>query len=146
MPLSLVHPRARASNSANLTIANNTNTVVTYDTEVFDTGGLYAAGTPNRFTITQAGLYLITGSIEWSNSTTTGKRTFGIYVNGTLQIAAVDDGITTHTNAVEQNISALYLLAAADYVQLKAYQTSGGNLDIVQQDYSPIFSIVLIGT
>jgi hypothetical protein len=145
----MLHTRARIDNNVspfnNVTIPNNVRTAITFDNEAYDTGGYFSAGQPTRLTAAVAGLYLITGQIEWSNSTTTGKRSLIIRLNNTTDIGVADDGITTHTLVYEQNISIQYVLAANDYVQLCGLQSSGGDLDILQEDYSPIFSIVFLG-
>jgi hypothetical protein len=141
----VMHPRARRSHTTDYAIANNTLTALVLNTSVYDTGSFYSALHTSRLTAAAAGLYLISGSVEWDNGTTTGRRLLALYVNGADEIAVVDDGLTTHTNRVEMNISVQYVLAAADYVELKAYQTSGGSLNILQEDfYSPIFSITLL--
>lgn len=142
--------RAKLDNNVapfnNITIPNNTLTALTIDNLVYDTGGFYSASHPTRLTAPVAGLYLIRGEVSWSNSTVTGIRTLSIYVNGSAFIpATADDGLTTRPDRVEQTVITDYLLAANDYVELKVYQTSGGNLDILQQDWSPVFSIVRIG-
>lgn len=48
---------ARATNSSAIVIADVTDTTITFDTEVFDTGSYWASSNGERFTITTAGLY-----------------------------------------------------------------------------------------
>jgi hypothetical protein len=144
-------PRARADNSVapfnNISVANNTDQVLVFDREVYDTDGMFTIGTPNRFTITTPGLYHISGQIEWANTNTTSYRRFMCRLNGSTFIAWLDDGQTSHPNRMQQMISFTYVLAAADYVQLVVRQASGGALNILQEDfYSPVFSIALLST
>jgi len=141
--------RARVDNNVspfnNVTVANNTDVAITFDHEVYDVGSFWTSGSPTRFTVPVTGLYLIHGFVEWNNGSTSGLRRLWIRRNGADILAKEEDGITTHTNKVQQTISTTYLLTAADYVELYARQSSGGSLDILQQNYwSPVFAIALL--
>lgn len=144
-----LHPRARLDNDVapfnNIAITTATTTALTMDHLAYDTGSFYSAGQPTRLTAPATGLYLITGQVRWASTSGAGIRRMVITLNGSIDIAFSDDGITTHTNNVYHNLAILYLMTAADYVQLRVNQTSGGNLNIQQTDHSPVFSIVRMG-
>jgi hypothetical protein len=147
---SYLHPYAHLDNDVspynNITIATSTNTYLSFD-NIVDTGGFYSAGQPTRLTIPAGagGRYLITAQIRWSVSSGSGQRDMRIVKNSNIDIGRDNDGLTTHINAVYQSLAITRTLAAGDYVRLFVNQTSGGNLDIQQDDDSPIFSIIRVG-
>ena len=68
-----------------------------------------------------------------------------LLLNGTDVIALIFVGAASG-NATVLNISAIYELAAGDYVLFRAYQSSGGNLDVeTASNYSPEFMIARLG-
>jgi hypothetical protein len=137
---------ARVGRSTDQSISNNTVTAISFDTERTDTGSFWVIGSPTRLTIAVAGTYRITGHVEWNNSTTTGRRQLAIRLNGADLLAVAEDGLTDRPNRVCQSVSTEWTFAAADYVELRAYQTSGSSININTNDfYSPEFSISRIG-
>jgi hypothetical protein len=140
--LASTRPHCRVYNSASLTISNNTRTAVTFNSERVDVGGMHSTSSnTSRITITDAGFYLISGSVEWA-ANATGHRNCEIRLNGTTLIAISADsvvGATTH----QQSVSTLYQLAAADYIEMTVFQLSGGNLNLsVAANYSPELSAI----
>lgn len=144
-----LHPRAQLDNDVspfnNITITTAVTTALTFDNIAFDTGGFYSAGQPTRFTVPVTALYLIHCHIQWSGSSGSGIRRLKITRNGAAEIGFADDGLTTHTNQVFQSLTIMRYLTAADYVRMEVLQTSGGNLDILQNDMSPVFAIARLG-
>lgn len=125
---------ARASKNALQAIANNAWTAVSWDVEDFDVGGLFDVATaPTKFTAPSNGYYLVTSTIRFDNTTTTGYRAARILVNGTGDIALVKhpggagDGIP---------ISQVVYLTAGDYVEIYVWQDSGGSVDILADTHT----------
>jgi hypothetical protein len=120
------------TNSAVQTLSNSTNTAITFDTETFDTNAYHSTVTnTSRITIPvgYAGYYRITGAVAYA-SNATGLRSAKVYKNGTsifhYSVTAVATG-----NPASTAVSFIANLAEGDYLELYAFQNSGGNLDTV---------------
>lgn len=138
-------PSVRVYNSANISIANITDTPLAFDAETFDTDAMHDVSTnPSRITCKHAGLYHILGQIEFA-AAANGIRSAYIKLNGATVISRFmqlpDASVPTRLN-----ISALYKLAVNDYIELYVYQSSTVSLNVTRgADYSPIFSAVKVG-
>lgn len=100
----------------------------------YDVGGYFAAGNPSRLTAPAAGVYLLTASLPWA---ATAALQFGAGilfrkngVAGTYYGFNDIGGDVTATNSASNALSFPIQLAAADYMELVALQTSGGPLAI----------------
>ena len=128
--------------TSNPSIANNTLTTISFGAELFDSDGFHSNTTNNsRITIPagKAGKYLITGAnIFLTNST--GIRSIRFYKNGSL-IYFYNMEAATSANTI-MNVSYLADLAVNDYVEMIAYQTSGGALTMTNDDQSGTFLAV----
>jgi hypothetical protein len=142
-------PAARVRNSANISHATSgTAQAVTFDTERFDTDSIHSTATnTSRLTCNTAGLYVISGCVRFA-SNVTGRRDLAIVLNGISTIA--EDRRQTITDsgvATTLAISTIWKLAATDYVELHANQTSGGALNMLfVAAFSPEFGMTYVGT
>ena len=136
---------ARVNNSALQTISNNTLTVVTFDEERYDTDTIHSTSSnTGRLTATTAGKYVITAHAIFA-SNTTGRRFLSIRLNGTTSIAEAEWD-TNQGDQTRMNLATIYELSATDYVEMLVFQTSGGNLDVVQGDNrTPEFAMQKVG-
>lgn len=128
--------------TANQSTSNVTLTTISWDSENFDTDGFHDNVTNNsRITIPsgKAGKYLFTSIINW-NSNATGYREVRFTKNGTAQSYA--NIAATPTGEAGTVITQILNLAVADYVEIKAEQSSGGALDV--KSYS-IFQCQYLG-
>jgi hypothetical protein len=132
---------ARVTNTAALSIANNTTTALTFNTERHDTHGFHSTSVnTGRLTIPGAGRYLVVGQAIFA-SNATGYRNAVIRLNGTTIIAQHLIGANA-TDATGLIVSTVWSFSAADYVELAVSQTSGGSLDVsVFAERSPEFII-----
>lgn len=114
-------------------IANDTATAVTFDAEEFDTDGFHSTSTnTSRITIPSGkdGKYLFLGVCEFA-SNSTGNRAIDFRKNGSIAqrglrvMPVTDSGDVTNISA-----SAILNLVAGDYVEMFAFQKSGGNLNV----------------
>jgi len=133
---------ARVYNSGNISIPNSTWTALTFDSERFDTDDIHSVvANTGRLTCTSAGVYAIFGTVKFADNDN-GQRAIRIYLNGTTPIAQgqITAGVSTPDSLT---ISTLYELSVTDYVELEAYQNSGGavNIEAVLQR-SPEFAMV----
>jgi len=138
---------ARVIRTSVQSIPNSTWTAIGFSQATFDDrpSGLsahWSSGTPTRLTCQVAGVYIISGHISFS-ANSTGRRVVRILRNGTTQIALSSVNATS-TQIVHISLSALLKLSVGDYIELGAYQDSGGVLDIAYDTYSPVLSFARI--
>jgi hypothetical protein len=132
-------------NGAALALTTATLTAIPFNAERYDALALHDTATNNtRITPPVAGKYGIGGSAQFEISAV-GSRELWIRLNGTTPIAAVaappgftrEALLTVHT---EYDFN-----GTTDYVELCAYQNSGGNLNVeVEANSSPEFWARLI--
>jgi len=121
----------KAQKNAVQSIANNTDTVVTFaGTDTFDTNGYHDPATNNtRFTIPsgKGGYYLVTGNWGFA-SNATGNRECYFNLNGSFGFNG--GGIPAQpTSATVGTYSAIVNLSVGDYIEMYVNQTSGGALN-----------------
>ena len=132
---------ASAKDNADQAIANITYTKLTFNTVQFDTNTFHDNSTnTSRMTVPsgKAGKYLITGYINWQ-SNASGQRIFVVYKNNSLFQSFGSEAASGNANGIS---SFVMDLAVADYVELAAYQSSGGSLNVDDGRY---FQITYLG-
>ena len=136
---------ARVYNDAAITLTDNVTKFLTFNQERYDTDTIHSTSSnTDRLTATTAGKYLIIGNIEFV-SNATGRRNLAIELNATTFIAEME--WDTNQNAITRvSICTIYDLSATDYVRLRAFQNSGGNLNVNSLgNSSPEFMMQKIG-
>lgn len=128
---------ARVYNNAAISINNNTQTALTFNSERFDTDGLHSTSVnTSRLTCTRAGKHLATAHVEFA-ANVTGLRFAGIRLNGTTYIA-LDQKPVDSAGAWIASLSTVYEMALIDYIELVVFQNSGGALNVnASGNYSP---------
>lgn len=130
---------ALAYHSANITHNSTGNwfTITTLDSEFWDTDGIHSLVTnTGRLTFQRAGIYSLSGSIWWTGNAT-GSRGLGFIKNATPIWQEMEPATagwhfqTTSTN---------YQFSVGDYVELRTWQDSGGNLNMLANS---VFGIAL---
>jgi hypothetical protein len=109
-----------------LTIANTTWTKLPMDAEVFDTDGTYDHSSNYRFTPGVAGKYWVWGKFRYDDNATITDAQMGIYKNGSLVSKTTEYSSDPTTIKLGQT----FTLNATDYLEIYAYQNSGGNSTI----------------
>jgi hypothetical protein len=141
-----VTPFALAWHSAAVSIPNDVFTTLALDSEVSDNDAIHDTVTNNsRLTCRTAGVYSISGRVGYV-ANTTGLRGAKVLKNGTtfvsnmvFQAAPAPDGTYVETHTIVE-------LAVGDYVELQAWQKSGGALNTLSSSgVSPSLSMVKIG-
>jgi hypothetical protein len=115
--------------TATQSISNNTSTLITWDSENFDTNTYHSTSSnTSRITIPagKAGKYLFT-SYGFFADNATGNRRLDLRKNGSL-IRSWPTPSTTATFS-GLTITCILNLAEADYIEIAAFQTSGGALN-----------------
>jgi hypothetical protein len=134
------------TNSADITLSNNTTTTLTWNQEDFDTDGFHSTSTnTSRITIPagKAGKYLVTSKVQYA-SNSNGRRITQIIKNGS-NLWDFESASPGSTNLQLQGV-AIIDLAEGDYVETTAWQNSGGSLGVSNANtrYSA-FAAFLIG-
>lgn len=129
----MVDVGVRVTAGATQSIPNTAWTSIAFTAEDYDTDGFHDTVTNNsRFTVPvgQAGKYVITGTVVFSTSGS-GSRASRIYLNNTTLLSFVYLNPTTTGGWLTAfPVTTIYDLAEGDYVELQAYQfTGGGALD-----------------
>jgi len=141
-------PSCRVFHSANVSIADATLTAQTFDSERFDVAGMHSTSVnPTRLTVPAgaAGLWLIGGNLAFAGAAN-GERIARIRLNGATEIAS-QGIIGGAANSPNLEVTTLYRLSAADYVELIAFQSSGGAINsTANANRSPEFWAVWMAT
>ena len=114
-------------------ISNNTHTSVTFTAEFIDTDGFHSNITnTSRITIPSGkdGIYRVFGQVTY-NADGTGNRRASIAKNGTRFRQTIN--VASATASSFATAEGIFSLVAGDYVEVQAFQNSGGALDL---DYS----------
>lgn len=147
----LNRPVCRVYNSAAISAATSgTYVLLTWDTEEVDSDTMHGAST-SRLIATTAGRYLVQGLVSFA-ANATGLRSVAIRKNAAGVIGG-GTGLETLTmlsvgagTATTIPFSFTILLAATDYLEVFANQTSGGALNISNGQYVSAFEMQWIGT
>lgn len=126
-----------------LTLTTATETTVTFDAEQRDSNTLHDnSSNTSRLTCQTAGLYVIHGQVTFNANAAVSQEAY-IRLNGATRIA-----VGSSTGAASQYVPVYreYVLAAADYVELRAYQNSGGGVDVVNGALYTFFGMRRVST
>ena len=120
-------PAFSAYTSSGQTLSNSTFTKVSLNTKVFDTASAFDATTNYRFTPQVAGYYQINGAIGTVGAAL-GYSQISIYKNGSINTQGSGCPNNTVVGGICNVSAVIYLNGSTDYVELFAWQNSGGNL------------------
>jgi hypothetical protein len=127
------------------TIANATDVTLNFPSTKFDTDGFQTS--PSRLTIPTGlgGYYILGGGVQMEASGSGTHRRVWIEANGSGNpIVATSGGVSATQNA-RGSISTVTNLGDGDYLQLHAYQDSGGPLSgVIDNPAFPSFWLVRI--
>jgi hypothetical protein len=121
-------PAFSAYLASNQSIANNTTTKITINTEFFDTASAYDNATNYRFTPLVAGYYQIIGVVADVSGGIVGGLRAHLYKNGAVY--TYSNIPMTNTGVISYCTTIMYLNGSTDYVELYGSQNSGGALNI----------------
>jgi hypothetical protein len=139
-------PACRVRRTTPQSVPTATETAVTFDAERYDTDTMHStASLTSRVTFTTAGVYDVDGGVSFA-ANGTGLRQVGIRLNGTTYLKLVLTAVAAAGSSTILSVSTTYKFAAADYVELVVYQSSGGGLDVeTAGSYSPEFAATWLG-
>jgi len=143
----LIIPSARVYNNANISVPKNTTTVLTFNSERWDTGEIHSTvSNTGRLTCKTAGLHGIYGNVRFE-ANAIGSRIISIQLNGTDVIAHQRvPAVTDVDDVTSLSIYTEYVLAVNDYVELQFFQNSTTTLSVTYTaKYSPEFGMTYLG-
>lgn len=123
--------RCGAFNSAAVAITTGSNNALSFDSEDYDVGGFHSLTVnPSRLTIPAGGdgFYMFVGGTTFA-ATGVGGGALSLQKNGTTAFAT-QSFFTITSNAAIFQVVGFAPLVASDYVELMAFQNSGGNLNV----------------
>ena len=136
-------------NTASISTSNNITTTFTFDSEAYDTDAFHSTSSnTGRITIPagKGGKYLISGNMQFDVNTT-GDRLAQLFKNGSFDRQIIGSGTTNssgYSNFV-QTFSFQLSLSAADYIELKGKQNSGGALNMIGGADGTTFQVQYLG-
>ena len=131
---------------SNQTLTNNTTTLLTWDSEEFDTDGFHSTVTnTGRITIPsgKGGKYLFTWNVSYTANATQIRET-ALKKNGST-ITYQDFPVSSVNSETSMTASYIASAVATDYFELFGYQNSGGDLDVRSTAARSFFSCVYLG-
>jgi hypothetical protein len=120
--------RAQLTRATTQSINNSSYTPVSFSSATFDTDSYWSAGAPTKLTL-PAGFFLIRGHIAWAIDATN-LRESKIYLNGS-PISRSSNVKQAVSGVSSTNTSFLLIeLSSSVYIELNAWQNSGGALNV----------------
>jgi len=133
--------RARAYQSGTgQTITSGTDTKVTLNSETYDEQNEFDSSTNYRFTATEAGYYLLIGSVLLASPADNQRLTIMFYKNGT-QITNNQTTVAGTPAFSGCNGAEIVYLAASDYVEMWIYQNAGVNKQLHPSSSGTYFAV-----
>jgi len=137
---------ARVYGSAVQSITTATTTLLTWNTESYDTDAFHDTSTnTGRFTIPagKAGKYLLNIKTMWDSSSNTGGRNLILYKNGAA-ILDSEFSLSTRGN-LQMSLVSAQSAAVADYFEVYVFQSTGGSIDLNKTSLYSEYSISYLG-
>jgi hypothetical protein len=127
-------PAVRAFHNTTQGTTNGTFLTLAFNSERFDQAGNAAstmhdnATNNSRLTARHAGIFFISANLTWA-ANTAGDRQLYLRLNAATDIARISGSPNPSTD-LGQEVSTLYALAVNDFVEARAWQSSGGALNV----------------
>lgn len=139
-------PSCEVYRTVSQAIATDTDTILGFNAETFDTDSMHDNATNNsRVTFNTAGVYTFSAHVTWEGNSA-GDRKIQLRKNSTLILASLEDSVAA-SDEFDQSIAvAARKFAAGDYIEVLVRQSSQVSLEIlVRADYSPFLRACRIG-
>ncbi len=136
---------AKVYGTTNQSISHFTTTLVTWDSEFFDTDSMHSTSSnTSRLTIPagKTGYWQITASLGY-DANANGVRQVNFSKNGSYVNAEQVQATATYGNIV--GYSNIMYLTAGDYIEVSAFQSTGGSLNLIKSSTESYFAANFIG-
>lgn len=129
--------------TGNQSVANNTNTILSFNREALDTDNNYDS-TNYRFVPQVEGYYKI--GVRITSQGTGAGQSLNIYKNGSITVTEYQVNAAASTTNSQINEALVYMNGSSDYVDARVYQSSGSSKDYYGADYNcQFYGYKLIG-
>lgn len=141
----------RVTRSTNQSIPDQTlTTVTTFDTEVFDIGGMHDTSVDSsRITIQVAGIYMVGFQGRFASAGDYRLTQAVILMNGSTTIALAQYAGSSVSVPQRVFVNTVYQFGVGDYIESQVYQDNSANaarnLEVVA-DQSPVFYAARLGS
>lgn len=141
IPDAIVNPPAcQIYKSTHTSVPDDTLTALSFNARLYDTDTMHSLVTdPERITIKTAGVYVVTLEAVW-NKNVAGDRIAQVRKNGSDVLSLESKRTGGADLLVGHSITVQDVFAVNDYLEALVHQTSGGNLLLLADSYSPVFS------
>lgn len=130
-------PAARATRSSSISIPSGVGiTPIPFESETFDTSGLWSASQPTEMTVPRAGMYVVAGSALSGSSMVNDVMYIQVSVRTASGSTIGYDSDMVTGSAGSGSCTSVIKLAAGDKVRLVAFQFTGSAQDISVADLS----------
>ena len=137
-----VPPMCRVKQTSGQSVAYNTNVILSFDDEDFDTDAMHDNATNNsRITINTAGVYLVVAGIRYTAGVSTTTR-ISVLKNGGS--AGIDERGPNNTRSGQQ-VTGYYNLAVADYLEAEVYQNNTATTARITETPYTFLSVAWVG-
>lgn len=134
-------PSCRVYNSANIAVTTGTTTALTFNSELWDNGGLHSTvSNTSRITVPSGGggIWMVGGHVQWEINAT-GVRNLGLRTNAT-GVYGWQTCLAIAGSNILLSVCTMLALVPTDYIELIVLQNSGGNLNVeAAAGFSPEF-------
>jgi hypothetical protein len=133
-------PAFAAYQSSGQNIDSGTTTIVTLDTEIFDTDSAFAS---NTFTVPagEGGKYYVSASVRADASwAATSQFNVSVFINSTGDNGLFVSNSITASTGNSACVSGILTLSAADEITMRIYHNEGGTEGLQAGRYCTVFS------
>lgn len=132
-------PTCSVYGSAAQSIPDDTTTTMLADSENHDNDSMHSTSSnTGRITAQTAGRYLFNGTVEFA-ANSTGRRLIYLRVNGTTSYLLYSSAAPTSPTTAVGSFTKTLVLAAGDYVEVRANQNTGGSANATLAEFAGIF-------
>jgi hypothetical protein len=135
-----------AYRSSNYSLSNGTGTIVPFDAETIDSNGFHDNVTnSSRLTVPsgKAGKYWVVAGSQYAQNST-GIRSTALRVNGSTYVQSTG-AVPLSSSGTSVYAQTLLDLSVGDYVEMDAYQNSGGSLNLNSADKNTYLAMFYLG-
>jgi hypothetical protein len=125
----LTPPLFKLSTTVNTSVPTSTFTAIPWATADADTyGGWAVSPNPTRYTCQVAGWYYVAASVQYAPGAGASRRVASLWINGAVARQQEWQPVLTFAAAVP--CAGFVFLTKGDYLEFKAWQNTGGALNI----------------
>ena len=137
---------ARITHSITQSIPDLTFSKLNFNTERFDTDNYHDNVNNNtRLVAPFNGYYLVFSDMKFANNVN-GRRSSGIYFNDSVYICAWSNNTIGSVWDTSLQNSCVWYFKAGDYIELRVFQDSGGNLSTIKtESHTPELGMAFLG-